>query len=222
MFRLLEIRNDIWQEHTYARYLTEEHGFRNHRGILLPGLAEGQELHLVCYTPSVALTLSQDTLQQNGGMDWLNVTAILRFTKSEDDSNPAHIVQQKAKVVAFDLPRTVLVDGSRLATVLDTDIGLLRRYKSSYELFVKHVTTDNDARLVMLYNVSEKYKEADFVVFQREGVPMMVNYEELTRRYRVKAPRVVEGLFFNRKEYLTMPQPIIEQHEMFVADLRLL
>ncbi|VFR12382.1 hypothetical protein SPFM10_00099 [Salmonella phage SPFM10] len=35
MFRLLEIRNDIWQEHIRTRYLTEEHGFRNHRGIYI-------------------------------------------------------------------------------------------------------------------------------------------------------------------------------------------
>ncbi|VFR12027.1 hypothetical protein SPFM9_00098 [Salmonella phage SPFM9] len=35
MFRLLEIRNDIWQEHIRNGYLTEEHGFRNHRGIYI-------------------------------------------------------------------------------------------------------------------------------------------------------------------------------------------
>ncbi|VFR13426.1 hypothetical protein SPFM14_00091 [Salmonella phage SPFM14] len=34
-FRLLEIRNDIWQEHIRNDPETEEHGFRNHRGIYI-------------------------------------------------------------------------------------------------------------------------------------------------------------------------------------------
>ncbi|VFR10289.1 hypothetical protein SPFM1_00103 [Salmonella phage SPFM1] len=222
MFRLLEIRNTPSVEHTYARYLTEEHGFRNWLNVMLPGLAEGQELHLVCYHIVQPLTLSQDTLQQNGGMDDGSRPAILRFTKSEDDSNPASSYEQKAKVVAFDLPRTVLVLYNVMATVLDTDIGLLRRYKVPMLVFVKHVTTDNDDRLVMVVEGCEKYKEADFVVFQREGEQHEMNYEELTRRYRVKAPRCTPFLFFNRKEYLTMPQPIIGRQLLFVADLRLL
>ncbi|VFR12028.1 hypothetical protein SPFM9_00099 [Salmonella phage SPFM9] len=179
-------------------------------------------MHLVCYTPSVEHTYAQDTLQQNGGMDWLNVMLPGLVTKSEDDSNPAHIVQPLTLSLAFDLPRTVLVDGSRPAILRYTDIGLLRRYKSSYEQKAKVVTTDNDARLVMLYNVMATVLEADFVVFQREGVPMMVFVKHVTRRYRVKAPRVVEGCEKYKEEYLTMPQPIIEQHEMNYEELRLL
>ncbi|VFR11734.1 hypothetical protein SPFM8_00102 [Salmonella phage SPFM8] len=127
MFRLLEIRYTPSVEHTYARYLTEEHGFLDWLNVMLPGLAEGQELHLVSAHIVQPLTLSQDTLQQNGGIVDGSRPAILRFTKSEDDSNHKSSYEQKAKVVAFDLPRTVLMLYNVMATVLDTDIGLLRR-----------------------------------------------------------------------------------------------
>ncbi|VFR11735.1 hypothetical protein SPFM8_00103 [Salmonella phage SPFM8] len=89
-------------------------------------------------------------------------------------------------------------------------------------VFVKHVTTDNDARLARVVEGCEKYKEADFVVFQRVIEQHEMNYEELTRRYRVKARSCTPFLFFNRKEYLTMPQPKYGRQLLFVADLRLL
>ncbi|VFR13427.1 hypothetical protein SPFM14_00092 [Salmonella phage SPFM14] len=178
-----------------------------------------QELHLVCYTPSVEHTYARYLLQQNGGMDWLNVMLPGLAEGSEDDSNPAHIVQPLTLSQDTDLPRTVLVDGSRPAILRFTKIGLLRRYKSSYEQKAKVVAFDNDARLVMLYNVMATVLDTDFVVFQREGVPMMVFVKHVTTRYRVKAPRVVEGCEKYKEADLTMPQPIIEQHEMNYEEL---
>ncbi|VFR14681.1 hypothetical protein SPFM20_00096 [Salmonella phage SPFM20] len=222
MFRLHLVCYTPSVEHTYARYLTEEHGGMDWLNVMLPGLAEGQELHSNPAHIVQPLTLSQDTLQQSTVLVDGSRPAILRFTKSEDVRRYKSSYEQKAKVVAFDLPPRLVMLYNVMATVLDTDIGLFQREGVPMMVFVKHVTTDNDVKAPRVVEGCEKYKEADFVVSQPIIEQHEMNYEELTRRYRGHRGSCTPFLFFNRKEYLTMQVTKYGRQLLFVADLRLL